>query len=325
VKSKQFLAFAVAFLIVSALCTQTVFAAGNNWVENAGNPVFDPIQRAYYSCVLYDVNGFSGHGDLYYYKMWYATGSAVRLAYSNDGLTWVEQGGDLTALTNAHHPVVVYDAAGFGDGVYYKMWYWNSASEYTNPIRYAESVDGINWVNDQAITQDPSALLVEGWVAPYWFYSSYGAGAVLYNPTGYSTINYADPMGNRYVMYYDASSQGYVPDGTTEATALAFSADGKYWARYGTEPILKASGSSAWDSGYAYVWAVLKINGQYRMWFSGGQTTSSDGIGYAESSDGINWVKQASPIMHVSDGVAWRSERTSRHACCMMQASLVTR
>lgn len=307
---RGFLGFLVFFLLFLPLFVQTVAAATGGWLEYPTNPVFDPVQRAYYPCVLYDANGFSGHGDFYYYKMWYATGSTVRLAYSNDGVNWVEQGGNLGVLTNAHHPVVLYNAAGFGEGVYYKMWYWNAASEYTNPIRYAESSDGISWVNDQVITQDPSAQLVTGWVSPYWFYSSYGPGAVLYNMGGYATLNYADPIGNKYLMYYDAASQGYAPDGSVEGTALAFSADGKYWARYGSEPVVKASGGSAWDSKYVYAWAVLKINGQYQMWYSGGQTSSNEGIGYAESADGLIWVKQATPVMHISDGLAWRSGRT---------------
>lgn len=288
-----------------------IVAASDGWLEYASNPVFHPAQKSYYPCVIYDANTFSGHGDSYCYKMWYSNGSTVRLAYSNDGINWVDQGsGDLNTLTNPNHPVVLYDANGFGGGVYYKMWYWNSASEYTNPIRYAESSDGVNWVNDQAITQDPSAPLVAGWVAPYWFYSSYGAGAVLYNSAGYATINPTDPMGNKYVMYFDAASQGYAPDGTDEGTALAFSADGIYWSRYGSEPVLTGSGGSAWDSNYAYAWSVLKINGQYEMWYSGGQSGSSEGIGYAQSTDGITWTKQADPVMHISDCVTWRSDRT---------------
>jgi hypothetical protein len=205
---------------------------------------------------------------------------------------------------------VLYDAGGFGEGVYYKLWYWNSASEYVDPIRYAESNDGINWVNDQAIGQDPSSLLITGWVSPYWFYSSYGPADVLYNSSGYASINHADPMGNKYVMYYDAASQGYAPDLTVEGTALAYSVDGKYWTRYGSEPVLKASGGATWDSKYAYAWTIVKISGSYKMWYSGGQTTSNDGIGYAESTDGIIWTKQATPVMHVSDGIAWRSDRT---------------
>jgi hypothetical protein len=285
-------------------------AVTGGWVEYPTNPVFDPTQRAYYPSVLYDANMFSSHGDSHYYKMWYATGSALRLAYSEDGINWLEQGGDLGVLTNAHHPVVLYDVSGFGGSIYYKIWYWNSASEYVDPIRYAESSDGINWVNDQAIGQDPSSLLVTGWVSPYWFYSSYGPGDVMYNPSGYATLNYADPMGNKYIMYYDAASQGSAPDGTVEGTALAYSADGMYWTRYGTEPVFKASAGSAWDSGYAYAWTVLKIGGLFKMWYGGGQAASSDGIGYAESADGISWTRQVNPVMHASDGIAWRSERT---------------
>jgi hypothetical protein len=296
------------FLFEGMLCVQTI-AATDGWVEYPTNPVFHPV-KAYYPSVLYDAGQFSGHGDAHYYKMWYATGDAIRLAYSEDGITWVMQGGDLGVLTNAHHPVVLFDAGGFGGSIYYKIWYWDSASEYVHPIRYAESSDGINWVNDQAIGEDPLSLLVTGWVSPYWFYSSYGPGAVLYNPGGYVSLTSADPMGNKYVMYYDAASQGSAPDGTVEGTALACSADGKYWIRYGSEPVLKASGGSAWDSEYAYAWTVLKIGGLFKMWYGGGQLGSNEGIGYAESTDGISWTREATPVMHVSDGIPWRSERT---------------
>lgn len=304
--------FLVAILILSVGVLSIPIGAVGDWVEYSGNPVFDPEERAYYPRVLYDVSKFNGHGDSYYYKMWYADGTGIRLAYSDDGVNWIEQNGQLSGLTNAHHPVVLYDAWGFGEGVYYKIWYWDSSSPYGNPIRYAESNDGINWFNDQAISQDPSRMLVTGWVPPYWFYSSYGPSAVLYNPSGYATINHADPMGNKYVMYFDACSQTPVaPDGTIECTGLAYSADGKYWARYGLEPVFKASGGSAWDSRYAYAWSVLKVDGIYQMWYSGGQDDSNDGIGYAESTDGIHWTKYSgNPIMHVNDGIPWRSSRT---------------
>ena len=300
--------------IFTSLVLQVEHAeAMNGWTEYASNPVFDPSDtsvRAYYPWVLYDASKFSGHGASNYYKMWYGTGSTLRLAYSDDGINWNEQGGDLNTLTNPHHPVVVYDASGFGGSVYYKIWYWDSSSPYGNPIRYAESTDGIAWINDQAITQNPTSQLVEGWVSPYWFYASYGPGAVLYDPSGYGSINHGDPMGNKYIMYYDACSMGSAPDGSDEATALAYSADGKYWSRYGSEPVLKAGGGSTWDSGYAYVWTVLEVSGTYKMWYSGGQTDSNDGIGYAESADGITWTKSASPVMLFTDGIAWRSART---------------
>jgi hypothetical protein len=47
------------------------------------------------------------------------------------------------------------------------------------------------------------------------------------------------------------------------------------------------------------------------MWYSGGQTKSHEGIGYAYSSDGLNWTRSTSnPIMHWNNGVLWRNERT---------------
>jgi len=310
--------FLAVFLIVGLFCVQMAAAATDGWVEYPTNPVFAP-GKAYYPSVLYDANKFSGHGDSYYYKMWYYTGSpSIRLAYSNDGINWVNEGGDLGVLTNAAHPVVLYDAGGFGgSGYYYKIWYWDGTQEGPGAIRYAESTDGIHWTNDQAIGQDSSAPLVTGLDSDYgtWFYHSYGPGAVLYNPSGYTSPNTADPMGNKYVMYYDAASESAttVDKETIENTALAISADGITWTRYGSEPVFEASGGSltgSWDSRYAYVWTVLKIDGQYQMWYSGGQGGSNAGMGYAESTDGITWTKQVDPVMSVSDGIAWRSDRT---------------
>lgn len=80
--NKQLIILLAVILLVSLFCVQIV-AASSNWVEYAGNPVFNPvIYSAYYPCVLYNSNQFSSHGDSYYYKMWYDTGSSVRLAYS---------------------------------------------------------------------------------------------------------------------------------------------------------------------------------------------------------------------------------------------------
>jgi hypothetical protein len=59
--------FVAVSLFEAMICLQTV-AATDSWLEYATNPVFDPIQRAYYPSVLYDANKFSGHGDSYYYK-----------------------------------------------------------------------------------------------------------------------------------------------------------------------------------------------------------------------------------------------------------------
>jgi len=67
-------------------------AADVTIAEYGSNPVYDPpssSDKAYYPCVLYDANKFSGHGASFYYKMWYADGQGQyeAVTYSNDGIT----------------------------------------------------------------------------------------------------------------------------------------------------------------------------------------------------------------------------------------------
>ena len=301
-------------IILALLLVVTVRAQENfNWTEHAGNPVFgqalgDP--KAYYPSVCYDPNEFSNHGISAKYKMWYGTGSSsVGLAISDDGITWTDQG--LVTGSVNYHCKVLYDPDGFGaSGYYYKMWYADPAvwpfSEQT--IRYAESVDGAQWVNDVPITQDESQPLITGNYE--WWYGSYGPGTMLYHPVGYDDWHDGDPMGHKYVMYYNVAPQNCIP-GETEATALAYSLNGIHWKRYGDQPVLLSGPDDAWDSYYVYAWTVIKEDEYYHMWYSGGATASHEGIGNAISMDGINWtVNPDNPIFHIDDGIAWRNART---------------
>jgi len=276
------------------------------------NPIFGQSKegpKAYYPCVLQDEDQFSGHGSAAKYKMWYGTsGGQVGLAYSDDGISWVDQG--LVSENIRYHCKVLYDSNGFGNsGFYYRIWYANpTVWPYTHAvIRCAESVDGVNWVNDQAITQDEDKPLVTGECG--WWYGSYGPGAVLYNPDGYETWHDHDPMGHQYVMYYDVAPMNCVP-GNVEATALAYSLDGRHWKRYGDEPVLISGPDDAWDAGYTYAWTVLQKGNRYQLWYSGGADAAHEGLGYARSPNGIDWTRDPdNPIFHVADGVAWRTIR----------------
>ena len=260
---------------------------------------------AYYPSVLYDANAFSGHGDSYYYKMWYSTGNGIALAYSNDGKVWTSynNGHELSTLTNAHHNRVLFDAGGFGgSGVFYKIWYMDDSQLYSiNAIRYAESSDGITWVNDQAITQDASAKLIDGNPSD-WNAGSYGPVWLFYN-LGASNSG-SSPYGYSYVMYYDATTGG------AEQIALAYSSDGKSWKLYGTGPVLADGGPGSWDQKYVTHGSIVRDPGKYLMWYSGGIHQAYEGIGYAESSDGLVWTKgSGNPIFSISDGVSYRNDR----------------
>ncbi len=283
------------------------------WMEYSNNPVFGQFNggpKAYYPGVCYDMDEFSGHGISAKYKMWYGTSSGrVGFAYSDDGISWNDLGlvvGDVN-----YHCKVLYDQEGFGgSSYYYKMWFADSDIWPYNieTIRYAESTDGINWVNDKPISQDSQNPLITGECG--WLYGTYGPGTVLYNPDGYVEWHDDDPMGHRYVMYYDVATMNCI-DGETESTALAYSLDGLYWKRYGDQPVILSGPDGAWDSLYVYAWSILRDDDVYHMWYSGGGSSSHEGIGYATSSNGIDWTRDSdNPIFHVDDGVDWRNERT---------------
>lgn len=72
----------------------------------------------------------------------------------------------------------------------------------------------------------------------------------------------------------------------------AESSDGIVWQKYINNPVF-TSGGNTWESYSVRLGAVVKENGNYHLWYDGSsdgfQTTSS--IGYATSTDGINWTR----------------------------------
>ena len=302
-------ALVLCLAIVAVPMAGTVEANSITWTEYADNPVFGGINRAYYPCVL----GVDGT-----YHMWYTDqdGGNYQVGYttSANGTNWSPPT-MVTGLTGAPNHVVVVNI-GTETLPHYRIWYANATvwPYDVDLLRTAESYNGINWVNDGPILQTSPLIRVDdsGDLAYKWLYGSYGPGAVLYNPEGYDSLNEPDPMGNKYVMYYDEYTR-YGLTGVNEVTMLAISADGISWTRYGDAPVLNATGgSTAWDAQYAYGWTVLKVSDGYHMWYSGGIADSNDGIGYAYSVDGLTWIKEPNPVLHVNDvgAPAWRQQRT---------------
>jgi hypothetical protein len=266
-----------------------------NWQQYPTNPVFDPAERVYYPSILFDCST---------YRMWYDDGAGIRYTTSADGISWAA-GTSVSGLTNARHAVVQWI------GTKYLIWYWDSTQLYSiNDIRTAESANGINWTSDAPITQ-VGASVIRGGPGVNWNAGSYGPCEVFYNAAGSATIvppvDATTVWQNKFVMYYDGTTGAY------EDIGIAVSADGKQWQGYngGVAPVLPHGTSGSWDDVYATFCTIQKINGVFHMWYSGGRTASNEGIGYAQSADGIVWTKYGSnPIMHKTDGVAWRTDRT---------------
>ena len=96
-----------------------------------------------------------------------------------------------------------------------------------------------------------------------------------------------DTAAGEYRMYY----HGYT--GSTHQVGLATSPDGLTWTKYAGNPILPPGSPGSWDGSATRVPMVWKEGpNDYRMIYTGAGTASGQ-IGYATSSDGINWTKYA--------------------------------
>ena len=94
----------------------------------------------------------------------------------------------------------------------------------------------------------------------------------------------------RYEMWFGASTNGPRP----YRIGFAYSSDGNSWHIHPT-PVLEPT-NGAWDASSMEGPTVLRIDGEYKMWYDG-ETNYVWGIGYATSSDGINWIKDTVNIM----------------------------
>ncbi len=263
-----------------------------------------PAGDAYYPSILYDPNAFGGSAT---HAMWYTDGSgAAFVVTSSNGTSWSSPTATTGLGGRAHHVQVLYDANHFGlgpSGPTYRMWYWDiGASLYDiSAIATAQSMDGIHWINNTALTQDASARLVTG-AGTGWNRGSYGPVFLFYQP-GASNSG-ADPWSYSYIMYYDGT------DGSREETGLAYSVDGLFWKAYAGNPVLTNSASPAWDSDDSVYGTVYRDAAGFHYWYSGGVSSPAEGIGYAFSSDGKTWTKNSAPVFRITDGAAYRNSRT---------------
>lgn len=108
-----------------------------------------------------------------------------------------------------------------------------------------------------------------------------------------NTIFNADSI--RYEMFY-CGSYGSEVGWRPYRTGLAYSTDKINWTKYSGNPIFTPD-SGTWDEGSTEGTSVIRENGQYKMWYSGGPENAPK-IGYATSTDGINWTKHSgNPII----------------------------
>lgn len=165
----------------------------------------------------------------------------------------------------------------FDEGVY-RMWYGAQGRDGHDRILLAESPDGLVWETKGVALDHGSANHVN-------------------DP---SVVKVGDTL----FMYYTRA-----PVDIRDEIALATSTDGVTWEEQGT--VFRPGGEGAWDSLLVGRPSVLHEDGRFRMWYDGRKdlpigapaegVPKSDrsvrAVGYAESTDGVTWIRpRAEPV-----------------------------
>jgi hypothetical protein len=223
----------------------------------------------------------------------------IGLAQSADGVAFArvpgtETGGAILDIGTAGNfdDFLTYRPLVLKDGAVYRMWYNGSSKPFNCPtgtladnrrIGYAESADGVAWTRMYDGAGPGGSVLPLG--AP---------GEIDAQQVGYVWVL---KDGAEYKMYYSAN------DATnTWRVALAVSSDARAWTKVRGKQtggsVLDIGPAGAFDVACAYQPSVVKEDsGLYRMWYRGCKAPGAFGgpslgvIGYAESNDGITWVK----------------------------------
>lgn len=291
------------------------------------NPtITDLPEGAVHISVLYNVNSFGGGS--YVYKAWYSIfeyttndAGCMFYAYSNDGVSWDQQGNlAATAPDLIHSPVsfeTQFNMVCYGPGrVYYSptstgssstnpysspyvMLFETASPDEANISEVAESIgvaysdDGINWTR---YSQDLPVFMRSGTGVPS------GPGietATLFNwdgSTAYRPSLVIDDNGI-YHLFYSSSNFWIHTEDFAPPNFLGFggighasSRDGITWSRDPENPIFHFSNGQDWRGGRTSAASVLYNNfggvkKQWKMWYSGGpvftNTGEQCGIGYA--------------------------------------------
>jgi beta-1,2-mannobiose phosphorylase / 1,2-beta-oligomannan phosphorylase len=117
-----------------------------------------------------------------------------------------------------------------------------------------------------------------------------------------------------YRMWYTGQASGH------SWLGYATSKDGVAWKRMSKKPII--SPEESWEKVAIMCPHVIwdEESQTYRMWYSGGEQNEPNAIGYATSSDGINWVKlKENPIFSTNPNNTWEQHKVT--ACQVIQHS----
>ena len=265
---------------MEGFCTGT--RAG--WEKFEGNPV---LGGSYGVC--FDISVLETDGGYHMYFSW-RTRKSIAVTDSRDGFSWSEpeiclaprptpQGWE----NDLNRPAVVYRK-----GIYH-MWYtgqFHSGDRGgTSHIFYAVSEDGIHFQRKQ----DEPVL----WPEEPWEKSSLMCPDVMW-----------DEEEQLYKMWYSGGEK-YEPN----AIGYAVSKDGIHWEKRAGNPVFQADPENPWEQHKAAGCHVIKLDGEYLMFYIGYQNEDYAQIGLAKSKDGVSgWMRHPENPIIAPDPGAWDGE-----------------
>jgi len=207
------------------------------------------------------------------YKMWYtgddgSNPSQIGLATSTNGTNWMKE-----AANPVLSPSETWEANGvmagsvISDSGLYKMWYTGYDSSGVARIGYATSPDGVTW------TKYGSNPVLDVGAAGSWEDEDVSWPTVI-------------KEGGTYHIWYT----GY--DGMTARIGHATSSNGTSWTKDTANPVLDVGPPGDWDWLDVYGPSVVKVGGEYMLWYSGETLPQAWQTGYALSPNGSDWTRQ---------------------------------
>jgi predicted GH43/DUF377 family glycosyl hydrolase len=199
---------------------------------------------------------------------------SVGYAWSLDGIAWQQYPNNPVLSPQSgkwdyphyNYPHVIVDEDTL------RMWYGGGSMIQTGMrIGYATSVDGINWIRYPQPVIEPNAAWNKDGVVP---------GGVIKEDSVFK-------------MWFGGGvgTAGYPSQASIWKTGYATSHDGIHWNLH-DDPVVSNGKSIDFDANEVLNACVIRSDSVYDMWYFGHNSGNRKGaIGYASSSDGINWTK----------------------------------
>jgi len=291
----------VVFSII--VCGAGMVMGQTEWVDDPENPLFGPGNTGPWDASGPWARAVVFDGSMYH--LWF-TGSSqggaptdMGHATSTDGVEWTLDPGNPVLIRGGSgewDSNRLDGAAVIHDGMLFHMWYSGWGTGGYERVGYATSPDGTFWTKH---TGNPVMDV--------------GAAGTFDDELVRPTAVVLD--GGTYKMWYGGCHYSTGP--FVCHAGYAESSDGITWSKR-QDPVLSPSDDpTAWDFEIAANPYVIFDGATYHMWFSGASANHWS-IGYAFSSDGIEWTKYSdnpvvskasedtfhSPVFN--DGTIWR-------------------